>query len=76
MKQEIEDWLSTWARNCGAPKKVFVGQFNAIMIRIFNEICLRAENKMQITGKLEGAHYAAMREVFEELKTIINEHHD
>lgn len=32
------------------------------------EVNRRAENKMLKTGKLEGSHYAAMREINAELK--------
>lgn len=70
MKRFIEDWLDTWAPNCGASRSVFAGQFNALLTRIFNEICLRAELKMTITNTLEGAHYAAMREVFQEIEDL------
>ena len=31
------------------------------------EVNRRAENKMLLTGKLEGSHYAAMREINQEL---------
>lgn len=31
------------------------------------EVNRRAENKMEKTGKLEGSHYAAMRELLKEL---------
>lgn len=34
----------------------------------YDEVCKRAEAKMIATGKLEGSHYAAMREVLEEKK--------
>lgn len=37
-------------------------------IRMFcEEIEARAEVKMMVTGKLEGSHYAAMREIRKEL---------
>jgi len=39
-----------------------------IVKEFVNKICLKAEHKMLATGKLEGAHYAAMREVLEEYK--------
>jgi hypothetical protein len=33
----------------------------------YAEVCRRAENKMLETHKLEGAHYASMREIMQEL---------
>lgn len=32
------------------------------------EVERRAEQKMLLTGKLEGAHYAAMKQLLEEIK--------
>jgi len=37
-----------------------------ILDSFFGAVCLRAEKVMEITGKVEGAHYAAMRAVLEE----------
>lgn len=34
------------------------------------EVCRRAEEKIIITGKLEGAHYAAMSEIMKELELL------
>jgi hypothetical protein len=39
-----------------------------IIIEFYNEVCKRAENKMLKTGKLEGAHYASMKELIDEMK--------
>lgn len=33
----------------------------------YEEVCKRAEQKMLITHKLEGAHYNAMKEILKEL---------
>ena len=38
-----------------------------VLTQFVNEVCLRAEEKMLETGKLEGAHYAAMRQVYAEI---------
>lgn len=46
--------------------------YKEISIRILEEFVSkvekRAEEKMILTGKLEGAHYAAMKEILRELK--------
>ena len=39
---------------------------NTIIRMFVQEVERRAEEKMLITGKLEGAHYAAMKQVAEE----------
>ena len=41
---------------------------NDIIIEFYNDVCKRAENKMLKTGKLEGAHYASMKEIVDEIK--------
>lgn len=33
------------------------------MYQLYEAVCRKAEDKMLKTGKLEGAHYAAMREL-------------
>ncbi len=38
-----------------------------LLLAFFHEVCRRAEEKMMITSKLEGSHYAAMREVVDEV---------
>lgn len=63
----IANWLDTWAPNCGAKREVFDGQFRVTLRRIFDEIESRAEANMLKTGKLEGMHYAALKEVRSEL---------
>jgi hypothetical protein len=40
-----------------------------IIIEFYNEVCKRAEDKMLKTGKLEGAHFASMKEIIDELTT-------
>jgi hypothetical protein len=42
-------------------------ELRAIIRAYSAEVNRRAENKMLKTGKLEGSHYAAMREVNQEL---------
>lgn len=41
-------------------------QFSQIKI-FYQEVCKRAEEKMLTSHKLEGMHYAAMREIMKEL---------
>ena len=41
---------------------------NTVIRAYTAEVNRRAENKMLLTGKLEGSHYAAMREINAELK--------
>lgn len=36
--------------------------------QFYDEVCRRAEQNMQKTGRLEGAHYAAMQSVLKEWK--------
>ncbi len=38
----------------------------AVLRRFYDDVCRRAERNMEKTGKLEGAHYAAMRSVLAE----------
>lgn len=38
----------------------------AVLRRFYDDVCRRAEHNMEKTGKLEGAHYAAMRSVLAE----------
>lgn len=42
--------------------------FNAGEKEFYAEACKRAERKMLKTGKLEGAHFASMKEMMEENK--------
>jgi hypothetical protein len=41
---------------------------NIVITMFVQEVERRAEEKMLLTGKLEGAHYAAMKQVAEEWK--------
>jgi len=41
-------------------------QKRRIAQQFYDEVCRRAESNMQKTGKLEGAHYAAMQTVLQE----------
>lgn len=38
----------------------------AVLRQFYDDVCRRAERNMEKTGKLEGAHYAAMRSVLAE----------
>lgn len=38
----------------------------SVACEFYREVCRRAEAKMELTGRLEGAHYAAMQEVLRE----------
>jgi hypothetical protein len=46
---------------------VFEGQFRVTLREIFDEIERRAEANMMRTHKLEGMHYAALKDVRKEL---------
>ena len=37
-----------------------------ILANFYKEVCERVEHKMMITRKLEGSHYAAMKEILRE----------
>lgn len=63
----VNSWLETWSPHCGASRAVFEGQFRATLREIFDDIERRAEANMLRTGKLEGMHYAAMKDVRLEL---------
>lgn len=63
----VADWLDTWAPHCGASRAVFEGQFRTILREVFDEIEARAEANMMKTQKLEGMHYAALKDVRKEL---------
>lgn len=63
----VNSWLETWSPHCGAPRAVFEGQFRVTIREIFDEIERRAEANMLKTGKLEGMHYAALKDVRREL---------
>lgn len=63
----VNSWLETWSPHCGAPRAVFEGQFRVTLREIFDEIERRAEANMLKTGKLEGMHYAALKDVRREL---------
>ena len=65
--ERIGGWLDTWAPHCGAPRAVFEGQFRVILREIFDEIERRAEANMMRRHKLEGMHYAALKDVRKEL---------
>jgi len=65
----VNSWLETWSPHCGAPRAVFEGQFRMTIREIFDEIERRAEANMLKTGKLEGMHYAALKDVRRELST-------
>lgn len=67
LTKSVESWLKTWGPNCGAPRKVFEGQFRAVLCEIFDEIEASAEANMMKTQKLEGMHYAALKDVRLEL---------
>lgn len=45
-------------------------EFKHLLATFFYEINMRAEEKMILTLKLEGSHYAAMREVLDRLGII------
>lgn len=38
----------------------------AVLNRFYDDVCREAETRMKITGRLEGAHYAAMRSLLAE----------
>lgn len=42
----------------------------AIAHEFYHAICQRAETKMEMTGHLEGAHYAAMQEILKEWESL------
>jgi hypothetical protein len=65
--ERVGGWLDTWGPHCGAPRSVFEGQFRVILREIFDEIERRAESNMMRTHKLEGMHYAALKDVRKEL---------
>ena len=65
--ERVGGWLDTWGPHCGAPRSVFEGQFRVILREIFDEIERRAEANMMRTHKLEGMHYAALKDVRKEL---------
>jgi len=44
-----------------------------IIERFYQEVCDMAEQKMLMTGKLEGAHFASMQQVIKEQKDLLNE---
>jgi len=67
--ERVGGWLDTWAPHCGAPRAVFEWQFRVILREIFDEIERRAEANMMRTHKLEGMHYAALKDVRKELGT-------
>ena len=63
----VNSWLETWGPNCGAPRKVFEGQFRVTLKEIFDWIERDAERRMLTTHKLEGMHYAALKEARKQL---------
>lgn len=63
----VNSWLETWSPYCGAPRAVFEGQWRAMLREVFDEIERRAEANMLRTGKLEGMHYAALKDIRREL---------
>jgi hypothetical protein len=65
--ERVEVWLSTWGPHCGAPRSVFEGHFRTLLREVFDEIENRAEANMIKTHKLEGMHYAALKDVRKEL---------
>jgi len=40
----------------------------AAVINFYNAVCAMAERKIEMTHKLEGAHYASMRQLIEEYR--------
>lgn len=60
---QVDSWLETWGPNCGAHRSVFEGQFRDTLRNIFDHIEEKAEANMMKTGKLEGMHYAALKDV-------------
>lgn len=63
-KKEIEDSLALTIGASGVDKE----KVNLIVQMFVQEVEYRAEEKMLKTGKLEGAHYAAMKQLLEEWK--------
>lgn len=43
----------------------------AVLRRFYDDVCRRAERNMEKTGKLEGAHYAAMRSLLNEKGVMV-----
>ena len=39
---------------------------NQILLDFYQQVCEMAEHKMLTTGKLEGAHYASMKQLLSE----------
>lgn len=68
LEKKVNDWLSTWAPHCGAPRDVFEGQFREVLRSIFDSIEDQAEAQMVKTLKLEGMHCLALRRVREDLR--------
>lgn len=57
----VVDSGSSWEKIAKTPEAI-------ALIRAYTaEVNRRAENKMLLTGKLEGSHHAAMREINAEL---------
>jgi hypothetical protein len=62
--KEIKDSLSLTIGASGVSKE----KVNLIVQMFVEAVEYRAEEKMLKTGKLEGAHYAAMKQIIEEWK--------
>ena len=60
-------WLDKWSEESGVDRAIFEAQLRMMLHGIFDEIQRRAEANMLKTGKLEGMHYAAMKDVMREL---------
>jgi hypothetical protein len=43
MKESVDRWLETWAAHCGAPRKVFEGQFREMLATVLDTIDKRME---------------------------------
>jgi hypothetical protein len=63
----VAAWLDLWEPGYWAPREVFAEQLRALLSGIFDAVEERAEANMIRTQKLEGMHYAALREVRREL---------
>ncbi len=63
---------TVWCCNiCGLPEQTEPWNTFDLIRKFIAEVERRAEDKMLKTGKLEGAHYAAMKQVAQEWEAAI-----
>jgi len=74
---ESTGWTTIACCNiCGLPEQTEPWDTFDLIRQFVAEVERRAEDKMLKTGKLEGAHYAAMKQVAQEWEAAIDaEHH-